>query len=69
MRVVINGHTMNFQEGDEIEIQNIECGRCETTHQEITVTRAGKVIAHFGEYVRLTLGKKQIFSDVVEDHQ
>lgn len=73
MKVVINYIEMNLQEGDEVQIENHECGRCESTHTEVTVIRNNKQIAHFGEYVRLAgrqshplFPKGEIFGDVIE---
>lgn len=68
MRVTINYIEMNLQEGDEVEIERHECGRCETTHTEVTVTRGRKTVAHCGDYVKYKLREDEIFGDVIEPH-
>ena len=66
MKITINSIAMNLQENDEVGFQHHECGRCETTHLEVTVTRNKKEIAHFGEYVRLN-DEDEVYGGVVLD--
>lgn len=66
MRVIVNDTLMDLQENDEVEFRYHECGKCETTHMEVAVTRNGKQIAHLGEYLVLD-GKDEVYGGVVLD--
>lgn len=66
MIVTINSNRLNLQESDEVEIEEHECGRCETTHTEITVRRNGKKIASLGEYITLG-GEDEVYGGVIVD--
>ncbi len=64
MKVTINYSELNLQEDDNVELREHECGRCGCPHIEVTVTRAGIRVAHFGEYVRLVLKEPEEYGDV-----
>jgi hypothetical protein len=53
MKIYFNGYILNLQENDEIELDRLYCGKCETYHDIIGIVRGGKTIAKFGDGVRL----------------
>lgn len=52
MRIIINSHTLELQENDEVTINSYECEDC-GSHEEISVEREGKTIANFGDAVAI----------------
>ncbi len=67
MIVTINDKRLNLQEGDEVEIEQHPCGRCECDHVEFTVRRGGKIIARLGEYLTLH-GVDEVYGGVMVDN-
>lgn len=64
--IIMDGYRLKLETGDEVEIERNECGRCETTHTKLTVTRDGKEIVHLGDGYYL-YGEDEIYGGVAVD--
>jgi len=68
MKITVDGIKLNLQEGDEVEINRHDCGRCDTEHTELIVYRGKIAIARVGDDVRLH-GNDEQYGGVVLDEE
>jgi len=64
--ITINGRKLRLIDGDEVDIENFECGRCESTHTKMVVTRSGKEIAKLGDGFTL-YGEDELYGGIIVD--
>ena len=66
MKITVNYHDLNLQEGDMVNVEQTPCEDC-GHHTIIDVERGGKRVAHFGDGVRYGVrGDKEVFGDVFQ---
>ena len=53
VKVTVNGYKLKVEDGDDIDITQRECGKCESNHTEVEIRRKGTRIARFGDDVYL----------------
>lgn len=64
--VIIEGYRLKLENGDEVEIERNECGRCESIHTKLTVTRDGKEIVCLGDGYTL-FDEDEVYGGVLVD--
>ena len=64
--IEVQGRRLKVEDGDEIDVERHYCGRCDSEHTKVTVTRNGKEIAELGDDLTVD-GKDEVFGGVVVD--
>ena len=68
MKITVNGFRLQLQENDEVELEKHFCGRCDSEHTRLTVTREGKEITRIGADITLE-GEDEVYGGVVVDER
>lgn len=64
--IEVQGRRLKVEDGDEIWVEKHYCGRCNSEHTKIIVTRNGKEIAELGDDLTVD-GKDEVYGGVVVD--
>jgi len=66
----MQGRRFKLEDGDEIDIERYDCGRCGSEHTKITVTRNGKEICRVGDAITTAgRGEDELYGGVMVDEK
>jgi hypothetical protein len=65
--ITVQDRKLRLQDGDEIYVEKRMCGRCDSEHTKITVTRNSKEIAHLGDEFTTAKQEDEVYGGVVVD--
>jgi len=64
--ITVQGYRLKVETGDEIYVEKHMCGRCDSEHTKISVSRNGKEIASLGDDITL-YGEDEVYGGVFVD--
>lgn len=65
--IKIEGYNLKVEDGDNIEVEKHECGKCESYHTKLTVERKGEEVCVLGDERWLEGDKPEVFGGVLVD--
>lgn len=65
--ITVQGYRLKVEAGDKIYVEKYMCGRCDSEHTKLTVTRNGKEIASLGDDITL-YGEDEVYGGVFVDN-
>jgi hypothetical protein len=63
--ITINERELCLQDGDKVNTEQHDCGRCENIHTEMTVERDGKKIARLGDWFTTAKQEDELYGGVI----